>query len=126
MTERVAAVRSDVWGSIDARYDLIVSNPPYVSHEDVLALPEEYHREPVLGLVAEDSGLAIVDRILKGAAAHLNASGVLVVEVGLSEEAVIDAYPDVPFTWLEFSCGGSGVFLLTAADLQQFWPAADG
>jgi len=121
MQGRVRPVLSDVWQDIEGRYDLIVSNPPYVSHADVLALPDEYHREPALGLVADDRGLAIVDRILKGAAAHLSDHGVLVVEVGLSEEAVIDAYPQVPFIWLEFSYGGSGVFLLTAADVRQFF-----
>ncbi|MBI1196059.1 MAG: 50S ribosomal protein L3 N(5)-glutamine methyltransferase [Gammaproteobacteria bacterium] len=120
--DRVTPVHADVWQGIEGRYDLIVSNPPYVSHEDVQALPEEYHREPVLGLVAENRGLAIVERILQGAAAHLTDDGVLVVEVGLSEEALVEAYPEVPFTWLEFSYGGSGVFLLTAEDVRRFWP----
>jgi len=123
MDDRVTAVQADVWEGIEGRrYDLVVSNPPYVSLEDVQALPEEYHREPVLGLLSENHGLDIVARILKGAAAHLNDNGVLIVEVGLSDEALIEAYPDVPFVWLEFSYGGSGVFLLTAEEVRRFWP----
>lgn len=120
--DRVTPVHADVWQGIDGRYDLVVSNPPYVSREDVETLPDEYHREPVLGLVAENRGLAIVERILEGAAAHLTDNGILVVEVGLSDEALMEAYPEVPFTWIEFSYGGSGVFLLTAEDVRRFWP----
>ena len=120
VTDRVRAVRSDVFdGLAGARYDLIVSNPPYVSAAEVDALPTEYEHEPTLGLIAGDDGLSIVRRILAQAEAHLTVNGVLVVEVGDTEDTVMQAYPRVPFTWLEFERGGGGVFLLTAKELAQ-------
>jgi ribosomal protein L3 glutamine methyltransferase len=120
---RVRAVRSNVFDGVPhARYDLIVSNPPYVSAAEVAALPKEYEHEPKLGLLAGEDGLSIVRRILADAESHLTPSGVLVVEVGDTEDAVMQAYPRVPFTWLEFERGGGGVFLLTAQELAQSRP----
>ena len=117
--ERVRALRSDVFDALPSeRYDVIVSNPPYVGDEELASLPVEYAREPRLGLHGGSDGLDIVHRILRGAAAHLSEHGILIVEVGNSEETLIDAYPRVPFTWLEFERGGGGVFLLTAAQLR--------
>ena len=104
-----------------ALYDIILSNPPYVSHEVVAALPAEYHHEPALALEADDNGLAFVKRLLHQAADHLTPQGVLIVEVGLSEDALTDAYPDVPFIWLEFEQGGEGVFVLTAQQLRDYF-----
>ena len=115
---RVRAVQSDVFSQLtEDRYDLIVSNPPYVSHAEMDELPAEYLREPELGLRAGADGLDIVRRILAEAENHLQPDGLLVVEVGDSEQAVADAYPAVPFLWLEFEHGGGGVFVLTAAQL---------
>ena len=115
---RVRAVQSDVFSQLaDDRYDLIVSNPPYVSHAEMDDLPAEYLREPELGLRAGADGLDIVRRILAEAENHLQPDGLLVVEVGDSEQALADAYPAVPFLWLEFEHGGGGVFVLTAAQL---------
>ncbi len=118
---RVQAVQSDVFkGIVKQRYDLIVSNPPYVSHAEMAKLPEEYLREPELGLRAGVDGLEIVRRILADAAAYLEPHGLLVVEVGDSEHALEKAFPKVPFMWLEFEHGGGGVFALSAAQLQAY------
>lgn len=110
---RVRAVRSDVFDQIDGTYDVILSNPPYVDAEDLADMPAEFHHEPKLGLEAGDDGLAIAHRILAKAAQHLSPGGLLIVEVGNSWHALDAAYPQLPFTWLEFENGGDGVFLLT-------------
>lgn len=120
VTGRMLAVQSDVFSGLQGeRYDLIVSNPPYVSHAEMDELPAEYLREPELGLRAGSDGLDIVRRILAQAEAHLEPHGVLVVEVGDSEVALAEAYPEVPFVWLEFEFGGGGVFVLAAEQLKQ-------
>jgi ribosomal protein L3 glutamine methyltransferase len=116
---RVRPCRADVYEGLGAAcYDLIVANPPYVSRAEMRALPQEYRHEPVLGLEAGDDGLDVVRRILSGASARLTDAGILVVEVGDSEERAVEAFPQLPFTWLEFERGGGGVFLLTAAELR--------
>lgn len=116
---RVRAVRSDVFcGLAGCKYDVIVTNPPYVGVEEMAGLPAEYAREPALGLRGGNDGLDIVRRILAGALDHLNVGGILIVEVGNSEPALIDAFPEAPFIWLEFARGGGGVFLLTYEQLQ--------
>ena len=118
LEERLMLLEGDLWAPVAGRrYDLVVSNPPYVGEAEMSALPPEYQHEPELGLRAGPAGLDMVARILEGAPAHLNPGGVLVVEVGSSAEAVAEAWPELPFTWLEFERGGGGVFLLTAEDL---------
>lgn len=118
VTERVRAVQSDVFtGLAGCVYDLILSNPPYVGAVELATLPTEYGHEPRLGLYGGENGLDIVLRILSQARSHLSAQGLLIVEVGNSEDALMEALPRVPFTWLEFERGGGGVFLLTAAEL---------
>ena len=115
---RVRLVASDHFrGLARRRYDIIVSNPPYVSERELEALPPEYRHEPRHALAAGRDGLESVRIILAGAARHLAAGGILVVEVGDAERAVRRAYADLPFTWLEFERGGGGVFLLTAEQL---------
>jgi ribosomal protein L3 glutamine methyltransferase len=116
--DRVRVLESDVYDGLgDAAYDLIVSNPPYVNLPEWQGLAPEYHAEPRLGLEAGTDGLAVVRRILAGAACRLNPGGILVVEVGSAAEALEEAYPDVPFCWLDFERGGEGVFLLTAEEV---------
>lgn len=117
LEERVRLLRSDVFDNLAGeRYDLIVSNPPYVDARDFAAMPEEYRAEPALGLRAGDDGLAVVDRILRSAAEHLTDNGLLVVEVGNSWEALEQRYR-LPFTWVEFEHGGHGVFVLNRQEL---------
>jgi ribosomal protein L3 glutamine methyltransferase len=99
------------------RYDVIVSNPPYVSAAEMRRLPAEHRSEPSLGLLAPRRGLAIIERILAGARRHLEPQGILVVEAGDTERAVRRRWPSLPFTWLEFEQGGGGVFLLNASQL---------
>lgn len=117
---RVRTRVADVFaGLAGERYDVIVSNPPYVGDEEMRTLPAEYHHEPRGGLHAGHDGLAVVHRILGAAAAHLRRDGILIVEVGNSQQALLQAYPRLPFTWLEFARGGDGVFLLSAAQLHE-------
>lgn len=115
LQHRVSLLESDVFSKLPGqRYDLIVSNPPYVDAEDMADLPEEFLREPELGLASGPDGLDVTKRILAEAADYLTDDGVLVIEVGNSQWALQQTFPDVPFVWVEFERGGSGVFVLTA------------
>ena len=117
---RVRLIESDCFENIpQARYQLIISNPPYVDREDMQDLAPEFGHEPVIGLAAGDDGLDVVRRILAEAGRYLDEDGVLMVEVGNSADALMAAFPEVPFTWVEFEHGGDGVFVLTAAELAE-------
>ena len=119
----VRVIKSDLFAAVEmSRYQLIISNPPYVSAEEMQQLPEEYRHEPEIGLAAGGEGLDLVIRILAQAASHLDADGILVVEVGNGRELLSECLPDVPFMWLEFERGGHGVFVLDAQQVQQFQP----
>ncbi|WP_168016493.1 50S ribosomal protein L3 N(5)-glutamine methyltransferase [Halomonas salinarum] len=118
---RVRAVASDVFDGLGGqRYDLIVSNPPYVDVRDLATMPAEFGHEPALALGAGDDGLDIVRRILREARSLLTDDGVLIVEVGNSDHHLEAAFPEVPFMWLEFERGGQGVFVLTADELDAY------
>ena len=124
MLGQVIPICSDLFDALPAgdKYDLIVSNPPYVDVEDMSDLPEEFHHEPEMALAAGDDGLDLVRRILAEAGALLKDNGVLVVEVGNSMVHLAALFPEVEFEWIKFEQGGDGVFVLTKAQLDQYQP----
>ncbi len=127
LTERVEARWSDGFdGLAGERFDLIVSNPPYVDAEDMDGLPDEYHHEPEMGLAAGDDGLDLVRRMLAEAADYLTEEGVLVIEVGNSMVHVMAEWPEVDFEWVKFAHGGHGVFVLSAEQFRHFQPLFAG
>ncbi len=126
LRDRVQALQSDIFSALRGRvYDIIVANPPYVPEEDMRQLAPEFAYEPSMGLVAGSDGLDIVVQILKHAALYLGENGILVVEVGHTEGLLVAQFPDVPFMWLDFEYGGSGVFMLDAAQLEDYQPLFD-
>ncbi|MBB1125167.1 50S ribosomal protein L3 N(5)-glutamine methyltransferase [Thiospirillum jenense] len=121
LAERVALIQSDLFTQLNGRrYDMIISNPPYVSAADLISLPPEYQHEPQLAFAAGEHGLDTVQQLLQTAPNYLNDNGILLVEVGNSAAALEARFPDVPFTWLEFQRGGSGVFLLYKSQLVDY------
>jgi ribosomal protein L3 glutamine methyltransferase len=119
LDKRVTLLRSDHFDAVDGRrYDIIVSNPPYVGRAEFARLPREYRHEPELGLASGADGLDSVRAILAEARRHLNSDGILVVEVGNTEGALLRTFPRLPFIWPKIAMGGGGVFLLRARDLE--------
>lgn len=128
MQDQVELVKSDVFQNLPAgqQFDVIVSNPPYVDAADMAALTPEFLHEPGEALAAGVDGLDIVRQILRQAADYLAPQGILVVEVGNSDAALLEQYPDVPFIWPEFSRGGHGVFILSRQELVSYADRFDG
>lgn len=121
MAEQVNLYQSDLFAELPQKpYDIIVSNPPYVAISEWESLPPEFHAEPEMGFTGGETGLDLVIRILVDAKHYLAEQGILIVEVGSSAETLQDMFPNVPFNWLEFERGGDGVFLLTAAQVNQY------
>ena len=122
LEDQLTLLESDIWQKIstDEKYDLIISNPPYVGAEEMASLPEEYRHEPNSALEADDNGLALVTKILSGAADHLTENGLIFVEVGNTDLAVDDKWPEIAFTWLELENGGHGIFMLDKDQCELF------
>ncbi len=120
---RVELIQSDLFSVLKGRkYDLIVSNPPYVSEAEMRTLAPEFAHEPAVALVSGSDGLDAPLSILAEASQYLNAKGVLVLEVGASESALLAVLPDLPGEWVEFARGGSGVVVISARDLAAYRP----
>jgi ribosomal protein L3 glutamine methyltransferase len=118
LLKRVRALRSDYFAAVEGRrYDIIVSNPPYVGRAEMRRLPREYGHEPTLGLASGADGLDSVRAIFSAARQHLEDDGILVVEVGNTERTLMRAFPRLPFIGPDIAIGGGGVFVLRAADL---------
>jgi len=122
LDDQVNVIESDCWQALkpEQQYDLIISNPPYVGADEMAGLPEEYRHEPASALEAADNGLALVKEILLNAVDYLTEDGLLFVEVGNSDLAVDEAWPDIAFLWLDFEFGGHGIFMLTKAQCRDF------
>ncbi len=121
LAHRVFPIQSDLFANIEGqKYDLIVTNPPYVDEEDLAEMPEEFHFEPELALGSGMDGLDITKQILKQAPNYLTENGLLVCEVGNSMVSLIEQYPEVPFEWVELKNGGLGVFALRYKELVKY------
>lgn len=121
MAARTRLIHSDLFTDINDCYDLIVSNPPYVDSGDLDSMPAEFHHEPRMALAAGNDGLDCARTILAEASQYLNDNGILVMEVGNSAVALEAAFPQVPFTWIEFDRGGHGVCVLNRQELLQYF-----
>lgn len=114
---RVRLLEGDLFAPVGERYRIILSNPPYVPEARLQELPREYRHEPGIALAGGPDGLAIVGRILAEAPDYLLSDGILLLEVGEAEQALVEAHPQLPATWLEFEAGGDGVLVLTRDEL---------
>ncbi|MEO1947863.1 MAG: 50S ribosomal protein L3 N(5)-glutamine methyltransferase [Methylophilaceae bacterium] len=118
LEEQVTAIQSDMFTALVGKtYDVLISNPPYVDAPSMAALPTEYRNEPQLALASGTNGLDHTHTILREAANYLTDEGVLIVEIGHNRDVLLEAYPLVPFVWLDTSAGNQFVFLLTKAQL---------
>jgi ribosomal protein L3 glutamine methyltransferase len=121
LQDRITLVESDLYAKLpDRKYELIISNPPYVNSGSMSRLPEEYRQEPQIALDGGSDGMDLVRKIVAGAAQRLTKSGVLMVEIGHEREHAEAAFADLELTWLSTSAGDDMVFLVTAEQLRQF------
>ncbi|MCP5209084.1 MAG: 50S ribosomal protein L3 N(5)-glutamine methyltransferase [Hahellaceae bacterium] len=120
LQDRVSVIQSDVFENIEGRYDIIVTNPPYVDAGDMHSMPDEFRHEPEMALACGEDGLDIVRVILREAREYLTENGILVVEVGNSWMALEALFPDIIFNWVEFEHGGGGVFIMMAEELDLY------
>ena len=121
LESKAVTVESDLFEKIEGTFDLIVSNPPYVDAEDLQSMPAEYAHEPRLALEAGADGLSFARQILENAKHYLNDQGLLIMELGNSWINLEEAYPSVPWTWVEFERGGHGVLAISRAELEQYF-----
>jgi len=118
LQQQVTAIQSDMFSALKGKtYDLIISNPPYVDAPSMAQLPQEYRNEPQLALGSGTAGLDHTHTLLREAVNYLNNGGLLIVEIGHNRDALLEAYPDLPFTWLEVESGNEFVFLLAKEQL---------
>lgn len=118
LEEQVTAIQSDMFTALSGKtYDIIISNPPYVDASSMARLPSEYRNEPQLALGSGTAGLDHTHTLLREAANYLTDGGVLIVEIGHNRDALYEAYPNVPFTWLDTSGGDQFVFIISKQDL---------
>jgi ribosomal protein L3 glutamine methyltransferase len=120
--EQIRLIQTDLFSGLEFNsYDLIISNPPYVSLDEMRKLPQEYRHEPELALSGGEEGLDVIEKILSEAPNYLTSHGLLIAEVGSSAAALEQKFPELPFLWLEFERGGHGVFLITAEQLREYF-----
>lgn len=117
VADRVRFHLADVFPPVGEPWDLVLANPPYVPQAEYDELPAEYLREPAGALVAGDDGLDVVRRLLTGLPSRMTDDGVLVMDTGATSDAVADAFPHLPFTWVELEHGGDGISVLTRREL---------
>jgi len=116
--DRIALYQGDLFGPLKGKkYDLIITNPPYVDAEDMTDMPPEYLHEPRMALAAGDDGLDLVNRILREAPDYLNEGGIMVLELGYSAAALIEQYPDIDFNWMDTENSTGEVFWVTREQL---------
>jgi ribosomal protein L3 glutamine methyltransferase len=119
LADRIELIHSDLFTALKhKKYDIIISNPPYVDAPSMAALPQEFRNEPQLALGSGMDGLDATREILKHAAEHLHPNGLLVVEIGHNRDALEAAFPKLPFTWLDVAAGDEFVFMLRREDLE--------
>lgn len=123
LEKRITAIKSDLYAQLNSaeKFDLIVTNPPYVNADDLNTMPAEFSHEPKLALAAGEDGLSLAHEILAKAADYLTEDGLLILEVGNSQAALEAAYPTVPFLWLEFEANAGGVCVLTYQQLKEYF-----